>query len=133
MSALAVYPTFQLYKSKKRHAGPDRTRTQTTPAESRPRGCGAAIPPLRSVLSAGMLTANLHKQEHSLPRELYLPSGNSLSPHQTPSLQPSSKHLMSMPLMGALKFWRPALHLPGRSSTSPPPPWSGRCSVLCHL
>lgn len=132
MSALAVYPTFQLHKSKKRHAGSDRTRAQTPPAEIRPRGCEAAIPPLLSVLSAGMLTANLHKQEHTLPRELSLPSRNSLSPHRTPSLQPSSKHLMSMPLMGALKFWRPAFHLPGLSSTSLPPPWSGRCSVLCH-
>lgn len=68
------------------------------------RGCRAAIPPLRPVLSAGMLRANVHKQEHTLPRELSLPSGNSVSPHPTPSLQPSSKHLMSMPLMGALKF-----------------------------
>lgn len=134
MSALAVYPIFQLYISKKRHAGPDRTRAQTPPAESRREGVWGRHPsPALSPLSAGMLTANVHKQEHTLPRELSLPAGNSLSPHPTPSLQPSSKHLMSMLLMGALKFWRPARHLPGLSSTSPPPPWSGRCSVLRHL
>lgn len=94
------------------------------------RGCGAAIPPLRSVLCLQACAQLTFTSKSTLFLESSLCFRNSLSPHPTPSLQPSSKHLMSMPLMGALKFWRPALHLPGLSPTSPPMPWSGRCSVL---